>query len=259
MIDSHCHLADEVFTPDLDAVLERTKQAGFERVMVILEAGNAQEEEQANRITKTWSDARTAIGIHPHHASKYAGNALAGAAVVRDQIKRTSSARAVGEIGLDYHYDYSPRPVQQAVFRAQLRLARELKLPVVIHSREADADTIDALKTAGGKDVKGVMHCFSGTVELASEALDLGYYISFAGILTFPNASDLRNIARQVPLDRLLLETDSPFLTPPPHRSERNEPARMVATAETLAGLKGVSVAELDRVTTANFHTLFRP
>ena len=259
MIDSHCHLADEIFTPDLAEVIERTKQAGFERVMVILEGGNAQEEAQANRVTKLWPDVRVAVGVHPHHASKYAGNALAGVAVVRDQIKRTPQARAVGEIGLDYHYDYSPRAVQQAVFRAQLRLARELKLPVVIHSREADGDTIDALKTAGGKDVKGVLHCFSGTVELASEALDLGYYLSFAGILTFPNASDLRNIARQVPLDRLLLETDSPFLTPPPHRSERNEPARMQATAETLAALKGVSVPELDRATTANFHTLFRP
>ena len=259
MIDSHCHLADEIFNPDLAEVIERTKQAGFERVMVILEAGNAQEEEQGGRAHQLWPEIRSAVGVHPHYSSKFNGNALGAAAVVRDQIKRTPHARAVGEIGLDYHYDYSPRPVQQAVFRAQLRLARELKLPVVIHSRDADHDTIDALKTAGGKEVKGVLHCFSGTVELASEALDLGFYVSFAGILTFPNASDLRNIARQVPLDRLLIETDSPFLTPPPHRSERNEPYRIQAIADTLAALKGVSVAELDRVTTANFHALFRP
>jgi TatD DNase family protein len=259
MIDSHCHLADDVFAADLPEVIDRTKQAGFERVMVILDGGNAQEEQQAARVHELWDDVRVSIGVHPHHAQKFNGNALGSAAVVREQIKRTPYARAVGEIGLDYHYDYSPRPVQQAVFRAQLRLARELKLPVVIHSREADSDTIDALKTAGGSDVKGVMHCFSGTVELASAALDLGYYLSFAGILTFPSANELRQIARQVPLDRLLLETDSPFLTPAPHRSERNEPFRMKQTAETLAGIKGISVAELDRVTTANFHTLFRP
>ena len=259
MIDSHCHLADEIFAPDLPEVIDRTKQAGFERVMVILDAGNAKEEAQGKRAHELWDEIRVAVGVHPHQTSRFNGNALGAVAVVREQIARTPYARAVGEIGLDYHYDYSPRPVQQAVFRAQLRLARELKLPVVIHSREADTDTIAALKSAGGGEVKGVVHCFSGTVELASEALDLGFYISFAGILTFPNASDLRNIARQVPLDRLLLETDSPFLTPAPHRSERNEPFRMKQTAETLAALKGVPVAELDRVTTANFHTLFRP
>lgn len=259
MIDSHCHLADEIFNPDLAEVVERTKQAGFERVLVILEAGNAQEEEQGQRVHDMWDEVRVAVGVHPHHAERFTGNALGAVAVVRDQIARTPYARAVGEIGLDYHYDYSPRPVQQAVFRAQLRLARELKLPVVVHSREADLDTIDALKTAGGGQVKGVIHCFSGTFELASGALDLGFYISLAGILTFTNASDLRQIARQIPLDRLLIETDSPFLTPMPYRSERNEPTRIQLIAESLAALKGISVAELDRVTTANFHTLFRP
>lgn len=259
MIDSHCHLADEIFNADLTEVVDRTKQAGFERVMVILEAGNAQEEEQATRVHKMWEAVRVAIGVHPHQSSKFSGNALAAVAVVREQIARTPYTCALGEIGLDYHYDYSPPAAQQAVFRAQLRLARELKLPVVIHSREADADTISALKTAGGKEVTGVFHCFTGTVELASEALDLGYYLSFSGILTFPNANELRDIARQVPLNRLLIETDSPFLTPAPHRGERNEPHRMKATADTLAALKGVSVSELYRVTTANFHTLFRP
>ena len=259
MIDSHCHLADEIFNPDLHEVIDRTKQAGFERVLVILEAGNAQEEAQATRVYDLWNEVRVAVGVHPHQSGKFAGNALGAVAVVREQIARTPFTRAVGEIGLDYHYDYSPPAAQQAVFRAQLRLARELKLPVVIHIREADNDTISALKTAGGGEVKGVFHCFSGSVELASEALALGFHISFSGILTFPNAQDLRNIARQVPLDRLLIETDSPFLTPSPYRGERNEPYRMKQTAETLAALKGVSVPELDRVTTANFHTLFRP
>jgi TatD DNase family protein len=178
---------------------------------------------------------------------------------VRKQIERLPFARAVGEIGLDYHYDLSPVPVQQAVFRAQVRLARELRLPVVIHTREADSDTIDSLKSAGGGEVKGVFHCFTGDADLAKAALDLGFHLSFSGILTFPNAQELRNIARQVPLDRLLLETDSPFLTPAPHRGERNEPMRMLHTAETLAALKGIAVDELGKVTTANFHALFRP
>jgi TatD DNase family protein len=259
MIDSHCHLADDTYTADLDAVIERTKAAGFERVMVILEAGNAQEEAQAERAFTLWPELRVAIGVHPHQAQQFNGNALGAAALIREQIARTSYARAVGEIGLDYHYDYSPPQVQQAVFRAQMRVARELKLPVVIHTREADADTVDALKSAGGGEVRGVLHCFTGTADLAEAVLKLGFYISLSGILTFPNSHELRDIARQIPLDRLLLETDSPFLTPAPHRGSRNEPARMVHTAETLAALKGISVAELDRVTTANFHALFRP
>lgn len=259
MIDSHCHLADDVYKDDLTDVIDRTKQAGFERVMLILDAGNAKEEAQAVQAHQLWGEIRAAVGVHPHQSGRYNGNALGAVSDVREQIKRLPFVRAIGEIGLDYHYDYSPRPVQQAVFRAQLRLARELKLPVVVHSREADRDTIDALKTAGGPDVKGVMHCFTGSVELASAALDLGYYISFAGVLTFTNSSELRHIAREVPLNRLLIETDSPYLTPAPHRGERNEPARMVKTAEALAAIRGIGLAELDRATTANFHALFRP
>jgi TatD DNase family protein len=228
-------------------------------VMIILEAGNEQEESQAVRAHDLWPDIRAAVGVHPHQAQQFNGNALGGATTVREQIGRLPFVRAVGEIGLDYHYDFSPREVQQAVFRAQVRLARELGLPVVIHTREAESDTLDVLESAGKGELRGVLHCFTGTAELASAALDLGFYISLAGILTFPNAQDLRNIARHVPLDRLLLETDSPFLTPAPHRGARNEPARMLHTAEALAALKGIAVAELDRVTTANFHALFRP
>jgi TatD DNase family protein len=226
--------------------------------MVILEAGNAQEEEQAGRAHALWPDLRVAVGVHPHHAHQFAGNALGAAAAVRDQIARTPYARAIGEIGLDYHYDYSPRPAQQAVFRAQMRLAKELQLPVVIHTREAEADTLEVLEGAAGQ-VRGVLHCFTGTAELAAAALDLGFYISLAGIVTFPNASELRQIARQIPMDRLLVETDSPFLAPAPHRGQRNEPARVRYTAEAIAALKGIPVAELGQATVANFHALFRP
>ncbi|MGC4081322.1 MAG: TatD family hydrolase [Vicinamibacterales bacterium] len=259
MIDSHCHLADEVFADNLADVITRTKDASIERVMVILDAGNAKEEAQAKKAYTLWSDIRVAVGVHPHHAARFNGNALGAVQAVKDQVGRLPFTRAVGEIGLDYHYDYSPHPTQQAVFRAQIRLARELKLPVIVHTREADTDTIDSLKSSGGGEVRGVLHCFTGTRELATAALDLGFYISLAGVLTFPNSQDLRNVARHIPLDRLLIETDSPFLTPAPHRGARNEPARMIHTAEALAALKGVSVAELDKATTANFHALFRP
>ncbi len=259
MIDSHCHLADETFAADLAEVIERSKGAGVERVLVILEAANPQEEAQAKTAHTLWPDLRVAVGVHPHHAKQFEGNALGAVEAVRMQLARLPFARAVGEIGLDYHYDHSPVPVQQAVFRAQIDLARELKLPVVIHTREADVDTIEALSSVGGGDVTGVFHCFTGGADLAKAALDLGFYLSFSGILTFPKAEELRNVARQVPLDRLLIETDSPFLTPAPYRGKRNEPMRMTHTASTLSALKGISVDELDTVTTANFHALFRP
>jgi len=226
--------------------------------MVILEAGNAQEEEQARAAHALWPDVRVAVGVHPHHAKQFEHDGLAAAVTVREQLGRLAYTRAVGEIGLDYHYDFSPRETQQAVFRAQVDLALERQLPVIIHTREAEADTVDVLRSAG-PDLRGVLHCFTGTRELADAALDLGFYISLAGIVTFPKALELREIARHVPLDRLLIETDSPFLTPVPHRGARNEPARIVHTAETLAALRGISVAELDRATTANFHALFRP
>src|SRR5262249_52036678 len=148
-------------------------------------------------------------------------------ATVRAQIDATPSARAVGEIGLDYHYDFSPPPVQQAVFRAQVRLARERRLPVVVHTRDADADTLAVLREEGGGELRGVLHCFTGDAELARSGLALGFWLSLAGIITFPRAADLRATVRTVPLDRLLAETDSPFLAPVPHRGTRNEPARV--------------------------------
>jgi TatD DNase family protein len=258
MIDSHCHLADDVYAADLDPVVERARAAGLERVMIILEAGNLQEEKQAGAAHALWPDVRVAVGVHPHHAKQFENDALAAAATVREQVGRLPYARAIGEIGLDYHYDFSPREVQQGVFRAQLDLARELQLPVVIHTREAEADTIGALKSAG-HGLRGVLHCFTGTPALAAAGLELGFFISLAGIITFPKAADLRETARQVPLDRLLTETDSPFLAPVPHRGKRNEPAHVARVVATLAELHGVAADHLAQRTAANFHTLFRP
>src|SRR5207249_9710659 len=162
-------------------------------------------------------------------------------------------------IGLDYHYDFSPPDVQQAVFRAQVRLAREQKRPVVIHTREADDDTLAILRDEGRGDVRGVLHCFTGTAALARAGLDLGLYISLAGIITFPKAAELRDTVRVVPIDRLLTETDSPFLAPVPHRGKRNEPAHLRKVVAALAELHGTSPADLAERTAANFHTLFRP
>jgi TatD DNase family protein len=259
VIDSHCHLADETFSAELDGVVSRAKKAGVERTLVILEAGNDQEATQARRVHELWPDVRTSVGVHPHAAHEYGTNVERVVSTVRDQIARTPDARAVGEIGLDYHYDYSPRDIQQAVFRAQVRLARELKLPVVIHTREADADTLEVLRDEGKGALTGVLHCFSGTADLARAGLDLGFYISFAGMLTFNNAGALRETARLVPLDRLMTETDSPFLAPVPHRGKRNEPAFVSHVVATLAQLHAIDVQEMDQHTTANFHRLFMP
>jgi len=259
MIDSHCHLADETFANDLDEVVERAKAAGLQRVMVILEGGNAAEAEQAARLEALWPGTRFAVGVHPHQAHEFSDDPPRAAAIVREQLRSTPSARAVGEIGLDYHYDFSPRDVQQHVFRDQVRLARELDRAVVIHTREADEDTLAILREEGCGEVRGVLHCFTGNDALAAAGLDLGFYISLAGIITFPRAADLRDTVRRVPVDRLLTETDSPFLAPVPYRGRRNEPAFVARIVDTLAELHGVTPADMAARTSANFHTLFRP
>ena len=259
MIDSHCHLADEAFGSDLEQVVDRAKEAGIERALVILEAGNTKEAAQAARVEQLWLATRFAIGVHPHQAHQFAGDPERAAAVVRGQFTATPSARAVGEIGLDYHYDYSPRDVQHAVFRSQIRVALELDCPVVIHTREADEDTVAILREEGLGRLRGVLHCFTGTPELRDAGLALGFYVSLAGIVTFPKAVELRATARAVPLDRLLTETDSPFLAPVPYRGRRNEPAHVVRVVETLAEMHQIPAGDLARRTAANFHTLFRP
>lgn len=259
MVDSHCHLADETFAVDLDAVVLRAKGAGVERALVILEAGNGKEAEQAGRLEQLWPGVRFSIGVHPHQAHQFAGESQLAATAVREQFAATPSARAVGEIGLDYHYDFSPRDVQHDVFRVQVRLARELQRPVVIHTREADEDTVAILREEGGGEVRGVLHCFTGNAALADAGLELGFYISLAGIITFPKAAGLRETVRRVPLDRLLVETDSPFLAPLPYRGKRNEPAYVARVIAALAEIHQIPPGDLARRATANFDTLFRP
>jgi TatD DNase family protein len=259
VIDSHCHLADEVFAADLEAVVARAREAGVERTLTVLAAGDGNEEAQASRLLSMWPDVRFAIGVHPHAASAFAAAPDEAAVRVREQIGRTMAARAVGEIGLDYHYDFAPKDVQQDVFRAQVVLAGELGLPVVIHTREADDDTVRILKEAAGGSPRGVLHCFTGGPVLLRAGLDLGLYISLSGIITFPKAAELRDTVRAAPLDRVLIETDSPFLAPVPHRGKRNEPAYVERVAQTLAEMHGITADDVRRVTAANFHALFRP
>jgi TatD DNase family protein len=259
MIDSHCHLADETFAGDLEQVVDRARDAGLERALVILEGGNPKEAAQAERLERLWPEVRFSIGVHPHQAHQFAGDPQRAATVVREQFAATPSARAVGEIGLDYHYDFSPRDVQHAVFRAQVHLARELQRPVVIHTREADEDTIAILREEGGGEVRGVLHCFTGDAALADAGLALGFFVSLAGIITFPKAEALRETVRRVPLDRLLTETDSPFLAPVPYRGKRNEPAYVARVVAALADMHGMPAGELSARTSANFHRLFVP
>jgi TatD DNase family protein len=257
LIDAHCHLADEVFAADLDAVVERARGAGLAAALCILAAGDRAEASQADRLTALWSDVRFATGVHPHQAGEFADRPGEAVQVVREAIEARQEVVAIGEIGLDYHYDFAPRSVQQAVFGAQVRLAREVGLPVVIHTREADDDTVAILTSEGGGDVRGVFHCFTGDDRLARQALDLGFVLSFSGILTFPRAETLRATARRVPEGRFLVETDSPFLAPVPHRGRRNEPAWVVRTAEALAAIREVSAAEIGAATDDTFSRLF--
>lgn len=257
MTDSHCHLAGEEFAGDLEAVVMRAREAGVSRALVILAAEDQAEVERAARVEQLWPSCRFAIGVHPHRAHVFAGNPAAAAELVGRQLDQLESARAVGEIGLDYHYDFSPQDVQQDVFRQQLRLARARRLPVVIHTREAELDTLRILGEEGGPALRGVFHCFTSDVASAERALETGFHLSLPGILTFPKAASLREVARTVPLNRLLVETDSPYLAPVPHRGKRNEPAFVVGVVDQLAVERGLDRETLEAALEHNFDALF--
>jgi TatD DNase family protein len=256
MIDSHCHLADEVFADDLGAVVARARAAGVEAALCILDASNPEEAGRAVRVRGAWDAVRFAAGVHPHHAGRYAGDVDAAVAAVSAALDAQPGMRGLGEIGLDYHYDFAPRDVQQSVFAAQVDAAAARDLPIVIHTRDADADTLAILRGAS-RPPRGVFHCFTGDASLARAALDLGFHLSFSGIATFPKGQSLRDIAADVPHDRLLIETDSPYLAPPPHRGKRNEPAWVARVLEVLATVRGTTPEALASQTTANFRALF--
>jgi TatD DNase family protein len=258
MIDSHCHIAGPEFIGDLDDVIQRARAAGLTHAFVILAADDQPELQQASIVSSKWEAVRFAIGVHPHAAGHFPAHGEA-ARRVASAIDAQPLTRALGEIGLDYHYDFAPRDVQQSVFREQIQLARERRLPVVIHTREAEDDTFRILDEEQASDVGGVFHCFTGDSAMARRALDLGFHISLAGIVTFPRALELKEVARMVPLDRLLIETDSPFLAPVPYRGKRNEPAHVTRVAETIAELRGTTPEAIGSAAFDNFTRLFAP
>ena len=253
LIDSHCHIDMPQFDADREQAVARARAAGVETMLVVggvdAEAGHRRAVAVAEGLGLPAS-----AGVHPHEAR------LATTATY-DELRGLARDRrivAIGEIGLDFHYDHSPRDVQRDVFRAQVRLARDVRLPVIVHTREADEETAALLEEEGAREVGGVIHCFTGGHDLARRALALGFYVSFSGIVAFPRSETIQEVARTVPLDRLLVETDSPFLAPPPHRGKRNEPAFVVEVARKVAALREVPVDEVGRASAANFRALFR-
>ena len=252
LIDSHCHLDFPDFAAELDAVVARARAAGIERMVTISTRVKRQPELLA--IAERFPDVFCSVGTHPH----YAHEELDVTAADLVALTRQPKVVALGEAGLDYHYDNSPREAQERGFRTHIAAARETGLPLVIHSREADEDTARILEEESGKGAfPAVLHCFTGGPDLARRAVALGHFVSFTGILTFKNSAALRAIAAELPADRILVETDAPYLAPGKYRGKRNEPAFVIETANVLAETRGVSFDEIARQTTANFFCLF--
>lgn len=248
LVDSHCHI-DFAEPDDRPALIDRARAAGVRTMLTI--GTKAEELPEVIEIASSDPDIWAAVGIHPHEAQTAPDDIIDR---LSDMVMHPKVI-GVGETGLDFHYDHSPRERQAALFRAQCRLSRAAGLPLVVHSRNADTETVEILREEGVS--RGVIHCFSTTRALSEPALALGFHISISGIVTFKNADELRDIVGEIPLDRLLIETDAPFLAPIPLRGRTNEPAFIVHTAAKVAEIKGISVEELSRITTDNFFGLF--
>ncbi|WP_333653492.1 YchF/TatD family DNA exonuclease [Dissulfurispira sp.] len=263
MIDTHCHLEMKPYDPDREDVIRRAREAGLEAIITI--GSDFEGCKGAVELAEKYDFIYATVGIHPHDAKDFSEEIFdqikrwaanrSQKSEVRSQKNKNSKVVAIGEIGLDYHYDHSPRDIQKDVFKKQLYYAKEVNLPVIIHSREAKKDTLKILEESGV--TKGVMHCFSGDMEMAERVMSLGFYISIAGPVTFKNADRLREIAKAIPDDYLLVETDAPYLTPEPLRGKRNEPAFVVHTARFIAELRDISIEDIDRITTLNAKRLF--
>ena len=252
LIDSHCHLDFPEFAPELDAVVARAREAGVGRVLTI--CTRLSKFDQVLAIAERFERMFCSVGVHPHEAANEADVDLARIVALSKHPK----VIGIGEAGLDYYYDKSPRDRQQEVFALHIEAARQSGLPIIVHSRDADEDTVRLLQDGAAKGgLRGVIHCFTSTQYLADAALEMGFCISLSGIVTFKNAEELRKVAKTVPLDRLLVETDSPYLAPMPMRGKRNEPSFVKHTASYVAGMLGLSADELARRTTENFDRLF--
>ena len=252
LIDTHAHLDDARFDGDRDAMIARAREAGVEHFVTI--GCDLSTSRAAVELADRYPFVYATVGVHPHEAKQIGDSWY-------DDLRRLAQHKKVvayGEIGLDYHYNHSPPKLQRERFREQITLARELRLPIVVHTREAQDDTIAILKEENAADVGGVFHCFSGDARLAKNALDLGFLLSFSGVITFQNATMLRDIVKTVPMDRILVETDSPYLTPAPHRGKRNEPAHVRLVAEKIAAIQGMTTDQIAELTSQNARRVFK-
>jgi TatD DNase family protein len=251
VVDSHAHLDNPRFDSDRDALLQRAWDVGVRKILTI---GNGNGPDQMGcgiPVAEDHDWIYTSVGVHPHDASKVEERHYSE----MEQLSKHRKVIAIGETGLDYHYDNSPRDVQREVFRRQLRVANKLGSPVIVHTRNADEDTEEIFKQE--KPRRGVLHCFTSADRLADFALSMDFYISFSGIVTFPNAKALAEIARRVPVNRILVETDCPYLAPVPHRGKRNEPCFVADTTRFIAALRGIGPDEFAAEALANFDRLF--
>ena len=253
LIDTHCHIQTEEFDEDRGEVLARARDAGVGTLIVVGGAGDLSTNDKAVSLAEEHDGLYATVGMHPHDAKDVSAEDM-------DRLRGLAAhpkVVAIGETGLDFHYEHSPRQIQREMFERFVGLAVETRLPIVVHNRESDHEAAETIRGAGGR-LEGVIHCFTSDAAAARAFLDLGFYLSFSGIVTFKNAEDLRDVARSVPLDRLLIETDAPFLAPVPKRGRRNEPAYVAFVAETLARVRGVEVEEIAEAASRNARTLFR-
>ncbi|MBP3953497.1 TatD family hydrolase [Bacillus suaedae] len=251
LFDTHVHLNAEQFTDDVEEVISRAKAAGVGHMVVV--GFDELTINKALELIERYDELYAAVGWHPVDAIDMTDDHLNWLESLASHPKIV----ALGEMGLDYHWDKSPKDIQKEVFRKQIQLAKKVKLPIIIHNRDADQDIVTILKEEQANEVGGIMHCFGGSVEIARECLDMNFYISLGGPVTFKNAKRPKQVAKEIPMDRLLIETDCPYLAPHPYRGKRNEPAYVKLVAEQIAELKEVSFEEISRQTTANAIRLF--
>jgi len=253
MVDTHCHLDNEQFSADRDHAIARALAAGVDTMVAIGTGDGPPDLEVGVRLAERHACILATVGVHPHDASK----ADEGTYARLGELLRHPKVIALGEIGLDYHYHHSPREVQREAFIQQMSIARQARKPIVIHTREAWDDTLALLEQHWAPSgLPGIMHCFSGGPREAERSLHLGFYLSFGGIVTFPKATEIQEAARIAPADRILVETDAPYLAPVPKRGKRNEPAFVMETARKLAALRGEALEAIAQTTTANFRRL---
>ena len=248
-IDSHAHLILEPFEKDRDDVIQKAFSQGITHI--VQSCDNLEEIKQNLSLTKRYDNIYSSVGIHPHEAKSWSDVSY----ITVINYTKEEKVIAIGETGLDFYYNYSPKEIQINVFREQIKISKEASLPLIIHTRDAFNETIEILKEE--KAERGVLHCYTGDLATAKEAIKLGFYISWSGILTFKNAKDLKEVAKEIPLENTLIETDCPYLTPIPYRGERNEPRFVKYVAEELANIKGVSVEEVGEITSRNVKRLF--